>query len=132
MDRNNYYFEYATKYVQETMCLSKNTTVLYLGQLQLDEFQSYLTENLTKIPYCKRDGQMFYPNCSDQYSFSNVDGTCNNLKKPLDGSTGDCMLRLLPPDYKDGFSEMRSAMDGSPLVSARIVSTNLLGNDEDR
>lgn len=49
MDRNNYYFESATKYLQETTCSSKSTTITFLQTLKLDKFKNLLTENVTRI-----------------------------------------------------------------------------------
>lgn len=120
MDRNNYYFEAATKYIQETTCLSKSTTSVYLPTLHLEQFKNFMTENITSS-FIKN------PSCSSENLYRNVDGTCNNLDRPVDGCVGDCMHRLLPPDYKDGVSQLRSSIDGSPLPNARLVSTNLLG-----
>lgn len=130
MDRSNYYFESATKYVQETTCSSKSTTTTFLQTLKLDQFKSFLTENVTQIR-CD-NGHIKYPSCSSKSSFRKIDGTCNNLKRPLDGRAGDCMLRLLTPDYKDGISELRTSIDGSALPNARVLSTQLLGRESER
>lgn len=129
MDRNNYYFESATKYVQENTCSSKITTTGYLSTLELKQFEKYMTENVTQVT-CE-NGHIKYPSCSNE-SYRKLDGTCNSLSRPLDGSVGDCMRRLLPPDYKDGISQLRSSIDGSSLPNARLISTNLLGGHEDR
>lgn len=129
-DYINYYFESATEYIQTTTCSSKNTTTVYLPTLQLEQFKNSMIENFTDIT-CDQ-GHVKYPNCSNKSAYSNVDGTCNNLERPLDGYAGDCMRRLLPPDYKDGISELRTSKDGSPLPNARIVSTKLLGYDDSR
>lgn len=128
MDRNNYYFEAATKYVQKTTCVSKRSATLYLSTLQIDDTQ--LSPNETKVA-CEH-GNIKQPSCSNKSPYRQLDGTCNNLEMPLDGRAGDCFRRLLPPDYKDGISHLRTSLDGSPLPNARLVSTNLLGQDDIR
>lgn len=131
MDRNNYYFESATKYIQETTCTSKDTTAEYLPTLELDEYEKYMNNgNVTRITCA--NGHLRSPSCASKSFYRPIDGTYNNLKRPLDGRPGDCMLRLLQPDYKDGVSELRTSIDGSPLLNARIVSTSLLGQDGNR
>lgn len=132
MDRNNYYFESATKYLQETTCASKSTTTTFLKTLQLEQFQDFLTENVTRVSCDHRHGHIKYPSCSGKSSYRKIDGTCNNLKRPLDGRANHCMLRLLTPDYKDGISELRTSIDGSPLPNARVLSTKLLGRETAR
>lgn len=130
MDRNNFYYECATKYVQETTCSSKRTTTMHLSTLNVEKFKSYAAGDVTKI-VCD-GGHVKYPSCSSRDSYRPVDGTCNSLERPLDGRAGDCMLRLLPPDYKDGVSQFRTSSDGSPLPNARVLSTDLFGQDDRR
>lgn len=129
MYRNNYYFESVTKYLQETTCSSKSTTTEFLQTLGLEQFKKFLTENVTQIT-CDH-GHIKYPSCSKSF-YRKVDGTCNNLKRPLDGRANDCMLRLLTPDFKDGISELRTSIDGSALPNARVLSTELLGRENER
>lgn len=124
-DRNNYYLEAATKYIQQSACTSKRTTSMYLSTLQLEKFKSF-----TPKVACE-GGHIKYPKCNPSDPYRSLDGSCNNLKRPLDGQARDCMLRLLPADYKDGVSEFRTSRDG-PLPNARVISTNLLGEDDRR
>ncbi len=130
MDLNSYYFESATKYVQQTTCSSKNTTILYLPTLQVERFKSYMVESTTKV-VCEA-GHVKYPVCGRSNLYRSFDGTCNNLERPLDGQVRDCMLRLLPADYEDGVSKFRTSIDGSPLPNPRIISMELLGDDDHR
>lgn len=131
MDRINYFFESATRYIQETTCSSKATTTVYLQTLQFDNFfQTYLNKNVTEMA-CD-GGHVTYPNCINKSSHRQVDGTCNNVDRPLDGGIGDCMLRLLPPDFKDGISELRTSSDGTPLPNPKVLSANLFGGADDR
>lgn len=130
MDRNNFYFESATRYVQQTTCSSKKTTILHLPTLEVERFKSYMNEDLTKVA-CDA-GHVKFPVCLSDNVYRSLDGTCNNLERPRDGQARDCMLRLLPPDYKDGVSEFRTSIDGSPLPNARVLSMDLLGGDDRR
>lgn len=130
MDRNSYYFESVTRYIQWAGCASKKTTTFDLSRLQIEKFESYMKKDVTKVA-CEA-GHVRYPKCSGRYPYRSFDGTCNNLKRPLDGRARDCMLRLLPPDYKDGIRQFRTSVDGSPLPNARFLSTQLLGGDDKR
>lgn len=125
MDRINFLFESATRYIQETTCTSKATTTLYLSKFQLDNFF-----HVAKA-ICD-GGHIKYPDCSSKSLQRQVDGTCNNLERPLDGGVGDCMLRLLPPDFKDGISQLRTSSDGTPLPNPKLLSTNIFGGAEYR
>ncbi|XP_072936811.1 salivary peroxidase/catechol oxidase-like [Epargyreus clarus] len=60
-----------------------------------------------------------------------VDGTCTNPKYPSRGATLTPFPRLLPPIYGIG-NTLRSAHDGSPLPSARVLRTALLADGQDR
>lgn len=130
MDRINYFFESATRYIQETTCTSKSTTTLFLPTLKLEKLKEYLNKNVTEIS-CD-DGHISYPNCLSKSAYRQVDGTCNNLERPLDGSVGDCQLRLLPPDYKDGINQLRTSIDGTPLRNPKVLSNNLFGDANKR
>jgi hypothetical protein len=44
---------------------------------------------------------------SSTTSYRTHDGTCNNVRRPLMGSTFSAFRRELPPDYSDGISEIR-------------------------
>ncbi len=132
MDRINYFVESATRYIQETTCSSKGTTTLHLPTLQLDQtLQNYLNKNVTEIA-CDDGGHRTHPKCSSKSLHRQLDGTCNNLDRPLDGSVGDCMLRLLPPDYKDGINQLRVSMDGTPLPNPKVLSSYLFGEADER
>ena len=64
------------------------------------------------------------PFCDEQARFRTADGTCNNLQRPLLGSINTPFNRLrgAPPNYADGISAPRVALDGSQLPNARLVS----------
>ncbi|XP_078607888.1 uncharacterized protein LOC144879900 [Branchiostoma floridae x Branchiostoma japonicum] len=58
--------------------------------------------------------------------FRSADGRCNNRNHPLWGSTEQPLRRLLDPVYNDGLMTPRTAgRDGTPLPSARLVSTTV-------
>lgn len=130
MDRINYFFESATRYIQETTCSSKDTTTLYMPTLQLDNFENFLNKNVTPMA-CPSEHSAFL-DCKDKIDYRQMDGTCNNLERPLDGRAGDCMQRLLPPDYKDGINQFRMSADGTPLPNPIVLSTNLFGEPDKR
>lgn len=53
------------------------------------------------------------------------DGSCNNKKNPRWGSGMVKFRRIMNPDYCDGISKPRCAIDGSELKSARLISTEI-------
>ncbi|KAJ6644440.1 Chorion peroxidase [Pseudolycoriella hygida] len=130
IDRISYFLESATKYLQETTCSSKGTTSLYLPGIILYDLQIYLATGQTQT-MCK-NGQILPPTCDDYNLYRGVTGICNNLLRPVEGSVGDCMLRLLPADYKDGIKHLRTSVDGTPLTNPKVISTTLFGKPEAR
>ena len=71
--------------------------------------------------HCK---QIETKRCKADEPFRSLDGSCNNLRSPLSGSTNQPFRRILPPVYDDRFSSPRtkSFLDGQPLPLAREVS----------
>ncbi|XP_056645270.1 peroxidasin homolog isoform X2 [Diorhabda sublineata] len=61
--------------------------------------------------------------CNIFHKYRSFNGTCNNLKKPLDyGTAYRPFRRMLPPNYADAISKPRISETGEPLPSARTVS----------
>ncbi|XP_022113404.2 chorion peroxidase isoform X1 [Pieris rapae] len=58
--------------------------------------------------------------------YRRVDGNCNNKQQPSWGAALTGYERILPPDYRDGIWAFRLSITGSPLPSARDVSSSLL------
>ncbi|KAK7466753.1 hypothetical protein BaRGS_00037162, partial [Batillaria attramentaria] len=64
--------------------------------------------------------------CDAGARFRTADGTCNNLRHNLWGSSLIPMRRILAPAYQDGISEPRIlGRNGGPLTSARDISNML-------
>lgn len=73
--------------------------------------------------------------CVRNYPYRTADGTCNNLRTPLLGSSSTPMGRYLPAEYSDGIDLPRvNGISGTPLPGARLISTTLhgLSTPEDR
>ena len=71
--------------------------------------------------------------------FRTIDGTCNNLLKPLLGASGTAFKRLAPPVYEDGISSLRGTLQAQkkfptfspflpPNPSARLISETVILN----
>uniref|UniRef100_T1IUB6 Chorion peroxidase n=1 Tax=Strigamia maritima TaxID=126957 RepID=T1IUB6_STRMM len=76
---------------------------------------------------CRQLMDTFCPFTPSKYR--NIDGTCNNLIRPQWGSTNTCLLRLLPPNYGNGFNSPRLSITNKPLPNPRLVSTSLRQED---
>lgn len=63
--------------------------------------------------------------CNEFQKFRTFDGKCNNKRNPLWGSAMMPFRRAMNPDYCDGISSPRCAVDGSELPSARQISTEI-------
>ena len=85
-------------------------------------------EELRERPSCR------FPTVNQ---FRTVDGSCNNLQKPLLGASGTAFSRLTPPSYEDGISSPRGFLQSQrdfssigpfqpPNPSARLVSTSVI------
>ncbi|ESP01483.1 hypothetical protein LOTGIDRAFT_172652 [Lottia gigantea] len=72
---------------------------------------------------------MTFRSCNAAMRYRTIDGTCNNLHKPRDGSFKDTLLRLVPNAYEDGKSLPRfNGFDGYLLPSAGEISQKVLTN----
>ena len=71
--------------------------------------------------------------------FRTQDGTCNNLLKPLLGSSGTGFKRLVPPVYEDGINSLRGTLQAEkkfptfspflpPNPSPRLISETVILN----
>ncbi|KAI1709417.1 heme peroxidase domain-containing protein [Ditylenchus destructor] len=60
-------------------------------------------------------------------SYRSLDGVCNNLKKPLLGAAFRTYIRLLPPEYDNGFSEPAASIKNN-RPSVREASRVLLSS----
>ncbi|KAF2897022.1 hypothetical protein ILUMI_09153 [Ignelater luminosus] len=63
------------------------------------------------------------PTCDFTYKYRTFDGSCNNLKYPEWGMANTVYGRMLIPNYGDGISLPRIAIDGTSLPLARTLST---------
>ena len=86
-------------------------------------------ETIGDFAECADPTELF--NCSTPTinQFRTIDGTCNNLQRPLVGASNTAFRRLLPSQYEDGISvpighEQQVSGDpfGAPWPSARLVS----------
>ena len=59
--------------------------------------QNFAVSNTILNPNCPRA-----PRCNGQSKYRNIDGTCNNLQRPLWGASNSPLQRILPPKYDDG------------------------------
>lgn len=74
--------------------------------------------------YCPYLNQNITCNLSSIYRTN--DGTCNNAKNYMLGSSNTPYTRVLPPSYQDGFGSPRTlALSGKPLPNARNISLTI-------
>ena len=84
-----------------------------------------------ELPDCSLPSNKYYRTAS---------GVCNNLKNPFFGAARTPFRRLIPPQYEDGFNQLRGAMQSRdtysyffpegpyqpPNPSPRIISTSVI------
>jgi peroxidase len=81
-----------------------------------DGLLHYSLQNTDLKRFCFRE-----PVC--EYSkYRTIDGSCNNLRKPLWAKSNTAFSRLVPPAYADGINKPRISVTGGQLPSARVVS----------
>ena len=81
--------------------------------------------------------------CEEDTKYRTIDGTCNNLVQPRQGSSFTAFERILPANYEDGVSDMRGSLQRNgetilpeggpfspPYPSSRIVSDNIIRDRE--
>ena len=67
------------------------------------------------------------PPCSS--TWRSLDGACNNLETPSQGSSGEPYLRLLPAQYGPEGEPRAGSAGGGSLPSARAVAAALLAGE---
>ena len=72
------------------------------------------------------------PLCKEHARFRTADGTCNNLHRPLLGSTNTPFIRLrgAQQNYADGISSPRVSVTGHKLPNARLVSFTMFTEED--
>jgi peroxidase len=104
---------------------------------------SLLTAQEVGLAWEAAGGQQFESNITCNFPtvniFRTIDGTCNNLEKPLLGSAGTAFKRLVPPVYEDGINSLRGTLQAQkkfptfspflpPNPSARLISETVILN----
>ena len=84
-----------------------------------DGLTKFSLEQTSAAQHCPKS-----PSCKIS-KYRTIDGSCNNLKRPLWGKSHTAFNRLHPADYADGLNNLRKARDQSELPLPRIVSTTL-------
>lgn len=64
--------------------------------------------------------------CDPKAKYRRIDGKCNNLMNTNWGSSFHRQRRLLPPNYGDGISQLRTAANGAELPNPRLLTKTLL------
>lgn len=119
--------------VSERSIASVAELSLATGQLLAKKFDLSHDEILNALPMIDMSSSKFFwkelcPKnvrsmiCSKS-RYRTITAHCNNLKHPSWGASNTPYSRYLPPDYADGLDLPRASRDGSPLPSARLVSS---------
>ncbi len=82
-----------------------------------DGLLEYTIENTDLNSFCIKE-----PVCVNS-KYRTIDGSCNNLGKPLWGKSNTGFSRLVPPAYADGINKPRISSTGGHLPNARVVSS---------
>ena len=99
----------------------------------MSEFEAVIKLAKVEPPKCVRNSLCHIESqvspsleCDPNYNYRRIDGKCNNLVNTNWGASFHCQNRLLPPDYRDGVSEPRVAVDDSPLPNPRLITTTFM------
>ena len=90
----------------------------------LERVELRSTDLYTECPFrvTEKGRQRPEPQCKGlDLLYRSADGTCNNLKHPVWGSSFMPFLRFLPPDYSDGVQAFRKARNGGDLPNPRLI-----------
>ncbi|CAG2169340.1 unnamed protein product, partial [Oppiella nova] len=121
--------EYVTEYMAKYKCLSKYQTTTFLSEVNIGQ-QYFRNKYGDTSCYSSYGGHGYNLECPQFNSkYRTIDGSCNNRRHPYWGKSYVCHLRLLPPDYADGFQAPRLAHDGSQLPSPRTL-INIMTSDQ--
>ena len=93
--------------------------------------------NLHNITKCREPKKIFNCNTPTINKYRTIDGTCNNLRRPLIGASLTQFRRLLSAQYEDGVSkpigarqQLRDDFFGPPWPSARHLSEQIVSSAE--
>lgn len=96
------------------------TAVVLLEQQQAWAQQTDKFDPLQPVGTCTR---VSTPVCNVNKRYSEIDGSCNNLKVPWTGRSNTPYKRYLPNSYDDGWNApRRRSVNGAPLLNPRIIS----------
>ncbi|XP_068205835.1 lactoperoxidase-like isoform X2 [Palaemon carinicauda] len=102
-------------------------TTRFVQSLNLPSSSAAALRLLGEADGCERRFNNFFrpvleDPCDPLNTYRSIDGTCNNLNNDLWGASFTKFRRILSPDYGDGISSLRTALDDGPLPSARLIS----------
>ena len=96
------------------------------------------TETMLDFAECIDPTKLFDCSVPTINQFRTIDGTCNNLERPLLGASATEFSRLLPSQYEDGISvpvghdqQVNGNPFGAPWPSARSVSAAVILDEPD-
>ena len=99
-------------------------------EIPVEELESVDASPLLK-EWVHCDQQNVEIRCAPGAKFRSLDGSCNNLRSPMQGAAMQPFRRILPPAYHDGFSlpRTKSAMRSDhSLPSSREISRSFTDN----
>lgn len=119
------------KHVDEGKILATNASHFDYKDLLSEEYLDLLAQ----LSGCA--AHRVTPNCTNMCyhkKYRSIDGTCNNFKNPLWGSSLTGFRRLLPPQYENDLSTpigwtKGKLYNGFPKPSARLISSSVIATD---
>lgn len=112
--------------MSDSAVVAENSVRLLLAkeEIPIEELQTTDASALLKEwTHCEE--QLVTKRCQSDTKFRSLDGSCNNLRAPLQGASLQPFRRILPSVYDDGYSLPRTkSVTGNDqyLTSAREVS----------
>ena len=106
-----------------------NEVLTLVGKVDLDTMEDEDMETMYDFAECIDPTTLFNCSVSTINQFRTIDGTCNNLLRPLLGASNTEYRRLKPAQYEDGISvpvghaqQVKGNSFDAPWPSARSVS----------
>ncbi|ODM97862.1 Peroxidasin [Orchesella cincta] len=130
-------YERAIQIIHQEINKGMNFTLASSGDFSYEHIQlsPAQLELLGRLSGCISHKEPEKANCTQDRCFHSkyrsIDGTCNNMAKPMWGASYTPFQRLIKPEYENGFNlprgwDPQKPYNGLPLPSARVITNKVI------